>query len=37
VKATCRILTERYHGRVPTTMEELLTLRGSDARQPTWF
>ena len=28
VKATCRILTERYHGRVPKTMEELLTLPG---------
>jgi endonuclease-3 len=28
VKATCRILSERYHGRVPTTMEELLTLPG---------
>jgi endonuclease-3 len=28
VKATCRIITERYHGRVPTTMEELLTLPG---------
>jgi endonuclease-3 len=28
VKATCRILSDRYHGRVPTTMEELLTLPG---------
>jgi endonuclease-3 len=28
VKATCRILVERYRGRVPTTMEELLTLPG---------
>src|SRR5215471_18762462 len=28
VKATCLILSERYHGRVPTTMEELLTLPG---------
>src|SRR5438045_1170729 len=25
VKATCRILVDRFHGRVPTTMEELLT------------
>jgi len=28
VKATCRILVEQYDGRVPTTMEELLTLPG---------
>jgi endonuclease-3 len=28
VKATCRILAERYGGRVPGTMEELLTLPG---------
>ena len=28
VKATCRILVERFDGRVPTTMEELLTLPG---------
>jgi endonuclease III len=28
VKATCRILVDRYHGRVPGTMEELLTLPG---------
>jgi len=28
VKATCRILVERYSGRVPTTMEDLLTLPG---------
>ena len=28
VKATCRILVERFGGRVPTTMEELLTLPG---------
>ena len=28
VKETCRILVERYHGRVPGTMEELLTLPG---------
>jgi len=28
VKATCRILVERYRGRVPGTMEELLTLPG---------
>jgi endonuclease-3 len=28
VKATCRILVERYGGRVPATMEELLTLPG---------
>ncbi len=28
VKATCRILVERYKGRVPNTMEELLTLPG---------
>ena len=28
VKATCRILVERFHGRVPGTMEELLTLPG---------
>ena len=28
VKATCRILVERYQGRVPTTMDELLTLPG---------
>ena len=28
VKATCRILTERFQGRVPGTMEELLTLPG---------
>ena len=28
VKATCRILTQRYNGRVPATMDELLTLPG---------
>jgi endonuclease-3 len=28
VKATCRILVERYDGRVPATMAELLTLPG---------
>jgi len=28
VRATCRMLVERFHGRVPTTMEELLTLPG---------
>jgi endonuclease-3 len=28
VKATCRILVDRYNGRVPGTMEELLTLPG---------
>jgi endonuclease-3 len=28
VKATCRILVDTYHGRVPQTMEELLTLPG---------
>jgi endonuclease-3 len=28
VKATCRILVERFRGRVPTTMEELVTLPG---------
>jgi endonuclease-3 len=28
VKETCAILVERYHGRVPGTMEELLTLPG---------
>ena len=28
VKATCRILVDRFHGRVPKTMEELLTLPG---------
>ena len=28
VKATCAILVERFRGRVPTTMEELLTLPG---------
>ena len=28
VKETCRILVDRYHGRVPSTMEELLTLPG---------
>jgi endonuclease-3 len=28
VKATCRILVERYNGRVPGTMEELLALPG---------
>ena len=28
VKATCRILVERFGGRVPTTMEELLLLPG---------
>jgi endonuclease III len=28
VKATCRILLERFDGRVPATMEELLTLPG---------
>jgi endonuclease-3 len=28
VKATCRILVARYKGRVPGTMEELLTLPG---------
>jgi endonuclease III len=28
LKQTCRILVERYDGRVPSTMEELLTLPG---------
>jgi endonuclease-3 len=28
VKETCRLLVERYSGRVPATMEELLTLPG---------
>jgi endonuclease-3 len=28
VKATCRILVDRFGGRVPATMEELLTLPG---------
>src|SRR6185312_11599395 len=28
VKATCRILVDRFDGRVPATMEELLTLPG---------
>ncbi len=28
VKETCRLLVERFHGRVPGTMEELLTLPG---------
>jgi endonuclease-3 len=28
VKATCRILVERFDGRVPDTMEQLLTLPG---------
>ena len=28
VKQTCRILVERFNGRVPATMEELLTLPG---------
>ena len=28
VKATCQILVERFHSRVPPTMEELLTLPG---------
>jgi endonuclease-3 len=28
VKATCRILDDRFQGRVPATMEELLTLPG---------
>ena len=28
VKETCRILVERFGGRVPATMEELLTLPG---------
>jgi endonuclease-3 len=28
VKATCRILVEKFHSRVPQTMEELLTLPG---------
>ena len=28
MKATCRLLVERFDGRVPTTMEELLTLPG---------
>jgi endonuclease-3 len=28
VKATCRILVEQFGGRVPTTMDELLTLPG---------
>jgi endonuclease III len=28
VKATCRILVDRFRGRVPGTMEELLTLPG---------
>ncbi len=28
MKATCRMLVERFGGRVPATMEELLTLPG---------
>ena len=28
VKATCRVLVERFGGRVPATMEELLVLPG---------
>jgi endonuclease-3 len=28
VKETCRLLVDRFNGRVPTTMEELLTLPG---------
>ena len=28
VKEACRILVERFHGRVPATMDELLTLPG---------
>jgi endonuclease-3 len=28
VKATCQILVDRFHSRVPSTMEELLTLPG---------
>jgi endonuclease-3 len=28
VKATCRMLADQYDGRVPTTMEQLLTLPG---------
>jgi len=28
VKATCQILVERFHSRVPSTMQELLTLPG---------
>ena len=28
VKETCRILVDRYNGRVPSTLEELLTLPG---------
>jgi len=28
VKETCRILVERFHGKVPAAMEELLTLPG---------
>ncbi len=28
VRATCRLLVDRFHGRVPQTMEELLTLPG---------
>lgn len=28
VKATCRLLTDRFDGRVPATMEDLLTLPG---------
>jgi endonuclease-3 len=28
VKATCQILIERFHSRVPSTMQELLTLPG---------
>jgi endonuclease-3 len=28
VRATCRLLIERFNGRVPSTMEELLTLPG---------
>ncbi len=28
VKETCRLLVERFNGRVPSTMEELLTLPG---------
>src|SRR6185295_14571984 len=32
VKKTCRILVDRYRGRVPGTMEELLTLPGTRPR-----
>src|ERR1700704_983338 len=36
VKATCRMLASRFGGRVPTTMEGLLTLPGGGTKTADW-